>query len=165
MSEVIKNKLYLGNTVDLNNLNFLQANKITSIICVTDNVIVKPRIKMFATIYKYNVSNTFATDIKQYFNEISSIIETETETKTNSQNNLLICCSTGLNVSATILVAHLMRYYDMNLIDAIRFIQFKRGAIYLGTVFIQQLCDYEFELFGKQSGTIADIKNIIVTRI
>ena len=62
MSEIIKNKLYLGNLFDANNVEFIKEKDITCIICVAEGLKINnnnPNVK----IYKYDLHDNYECNI------------------------------------------------------------------------------------------------------
>ncbi len=69
MTEVIENELFLGDINDANNNEFLEHNKITAIICVAEQAVIRninPNIK----IYQYDLSDDSSCNIVDYFDQI-----------------------------------------------------------------------------------------------
>lgn len=144
MSEIIKNKLYLGNMFDANDEEFIKLNGITCIICVAENLkinINKPNVK----IYKYELKDDHTENISLYFNELGSII--------NSEKIVLINCAAGISRSSTIVLAYLIKYFNINLKDAFLYVRKKREQICPNKKFMEYLLDYELSLLGKNSLT------------
>jgi len=144
MSEIIKNKLYLGNMFDANNEEFIKTNNITCIICVAENLkfnINNPDVKK----YKYELKDDDTEDISLYFNEIGLII--------NSEKTVLVNCAAGISRSSTIVLAYLIKYFNINLKQAFLYTRKKRNQICPNKKFMECLLDYELSLLGKNSLT------------
>lgn len=144
MSEIIKNKLFLGNMFDANNESFLQENNITTIICVAADANVRNENKNI-TLYKYNLNDDYNCDISQYFEEISQLI--------HNKDIVLIHCVAGISRSATIVLAYLMRYWNANLKEAFNYVRSKRRQICPNKKFMEYLIKEEVKLLGYNSMT------------
>ena len=144
MSEIIKNKLYLGSLFDANNDNEIKKRNITCIICVAENLkinITESNVK----IYKYNLQDNDDCDISLYFDEIGEII--------NNENIVLVNCAAGISRSSTIVIAYIMKYYKMCFKDAFVLVKNRRNEVCPNKNFMKKLLDYEKLLFGKNSLT------------
>lgn len=144
MSEIINNKLYLGDIFDANNEKEIDYKNIKCIICVAENLSVKitnPNIR----IYKYDLKDDYSCDISLYFDEIGDII--------NKEIPVLVNCLAGISRSSTIVIAYLMKYYKINLKKAFLYVRKKRDRICPNKKFMECLLEYEFKLFEKNSLT------------
>jgi protein-tyrosine phosphatase len=144
MSEIIKNKLFLGNMFDANNQSFLRDNKITTIICVAGDANVRNENKNIS-LYKYNLNDDYDCDISQYFEEISQLI--------HNKDSVLIHCVAGVSRSATIVLAYLMRYCNANLKEAFKYVRSKRRQICPNKKFMEYLLKEELKILGYNSMT------------
>lgn len=144
MNEILRNKLYLGDMFDANNDTLIKANNITCIVSVAERLkinIGNPNIKL----YKYELADDYKCDIINYFDEICEII--------NKECIVLVNCVAGVSRSATIIIAYLMKYYNMSLKNAFIYVRKKRDRICPNKHFMKCLLDYELTLFGKNSLT------------
>ena len=144
MSEIIPNKLYLGNIFDANDEEFIITNGINCIICVAENLkinINNPNVK----IYKYELKDDHTENISLYFNEIENIIKRE--------KCVLVNCIAGISRSSTIVLAYLIKHLNLNLKEAFLYVRKKRNQICPNKKFMENLLDYEFSIFGKNSLT------------
>lgn len=66
-------------------------------------------------------------------------------------NKLLIHCHLGQNRSPTVVIAWLMTECKMNMHDAYLFVKAKRNIIHPNKLYIQQLREYEKQLYGVYS--------------
>ena len=140
MSEIIKNKLYLGDLFDANNKEQIKNKNITSIICVAEGLkIVDPDVK----VYRYDFQDDYNCNISLYFDEIGDII--------NNEKVVLVNCMAGISRSSTIVIAYIMKYLNKNLREAFLFVRNKRPIICPNKEFMKYLYEYEFELFKKNS--------------
>jgi protein-tyrosine phosphatase len=142
MSEIIKNKLYLGDMFSANDELLIKEKNISCIISVAENLKVtnsNPNIK----IYRYNLSDDYNCNISLYFDEISEII--------NNEKIVLVNCVAGISRSSTIVIAYIMKYYNLSLKDAFLYVRNRRNQICPNKQFMKYLLNYELSLFGKNS--------------
>ena len=105
MNEIIKNKLYLGDMFDANNKDDIKHKNISCIVCVAERlkVITNPNVKL----YQYDLSDDYTCNISLYFDEIGDIIHKE--------KAVLVNCAAGISRSSTIVIAYIMKYYNLDL--------------------------------------------------
>lgn len=142
MSEIIKNKLYLGDMFSANDEILIKEKNISCIVSVAENLKIintNPNIK----IYKYNFSDDYNCNISLYFDEIGEII--------NNESIVLVNCVAGISRSSTIVIAYIMKYYKLNLKDTFLYVRNKRNQICPNKKFMKYLLNYELSLFGKNS--------------
>ncbi len=135
-------KLYLGSASDANDAAKLTKNNIKTIICVADEVNIQTNI----TVYKYNFQDSYDCNISVYFDEISDLI--------HKQDSVLINCVAGISRSASLVIAYLMKYYEMNLEEAFLYVRKRRKMICPNKQFMIYLYEYESKLFGENSLTL-----------
>ena len=136
MSEIIKNKLYLGEAFHALNENELSIRNIDCIICVAADLKIKNK-KL--KVYNYGFKDDYECDISLYFDEIGDII--------NNERIVLVNCVAGISRSATIVISYLMKYYKYDLKKAFLFVRSKRNQICPNKQFMNYLIDYEMQLF------------------
>lgn len=151
MSKIIDTdniKLYLGDIFDANNERELQEKNIKTVICVAEDVKIQKYTNPANTsiqIYKYNLQDSYDCDISLYFDEISDII--------HKQKSVLVNCAAGISRSSTIVIAYLMKYYQLGLKDAFLYVRKRRNQICPNKKFMKYLIGYELKLFGNNSLT------------
>ena len=151
MSEIIDNKLFLGDMFDANNESKLKEKNISCVICVAEDIVIRlndPTIK----VYKYNLQDTYDCDISLYFDEISDLIHKE--------GVVLVNCAAGISRSSTIVIAYLMKYYDIKLRDALVYVKDNRSVICPNKRFLKYLFEYEKKIFGENKNTWEEISSI-----
>jgi protein-tyrosine phosphatase len=144
MSEIIKNKLYLGNMFDANNSQFIKEKSITCIICVAEGLKINndnPNVKL----YKYELQDDYECNISLYLQEIGNIINTE--------KIVLINCMAGISRSSTFVIAYLIKYFNISLKKAFLYVRSKRNQICPNKKFMECLIDYERKVLGDNSLT------------
>lgn len=144
MSEVIKNKLFLGDIFDANNSTFLREKNITAIINVAADAKIMNESKNIR-VYKYKLNDDHECDISKYFDEIMNII--------NNENIVLVNCVAGISRSSTFVLVYLMRYHHLTLKDAFKFLRNKRSQICPNKKFMEYLLEEEFNLYSCNSLT------------
>ena len=147
MSEIIKNKLYLGDMFDANNETFIKNNKISCIICVAEKVKIN-NTDSNMKVYNYELSDDYNCNISLYFDEICDII--------NKENIVLVNCVAGISRSSTIVIAYIMKNYKLNLKNTFIGVKNERNRICPNKKFRNCLLDYELSLFGKNRLTYED---------
>jgi atypical dual specificity phosphatase len=144
MNEIIKNKLYLGDMFDANDNDTIKNKNISCIICVAEGIkIMNPLPNII--VYRYKFTDDYNCPISLYFDEIGEIIKDE--------NIVLVNCAAGVSRSATIVIAYIMKYYNLDLKTTFLLVRKKRDRICPNKNFMKCLLDYELSLFGKNSLT------------
>ena len=144
MSEIIKNKLYLGDMFDANDADNIKNINISCIVCVAERLLItntNPNVK----VHKYELSDDYNCNISLYFDEIGEII--------NKENIVLVNCAAGISRSSTIVIAYIMKYYKLDLKKTFIYVRNKRRQICPNKKFMECLLDYELSLFGENSLT------------
>lgn len=147
MSTIIytdKIKLYLGDIFDANNETELTQKQIKTIICVAEDVQIRLT-NSNIQIYKFNLQDTYDCNISLYFDEITDLI--------HKQDSVLVNCVAGISRSATIVIAYIMKYHNLNLKDAFLYVRKRRNQITPNQKFMSYLIEYEYKLFGINSIT------------
>lgn len=74
--------------------------------------------------------------------------------------------STQYHRSAAMVIAYLMKYQRMSLINAYKFVQLRRRIVCPNVGFFRQLCDYEYRLFGERTVKIIEaVPGIFVANV
>jgi hypothetical protein len=154
MSEIIKGKLYLGDLFDANNEKLLELYKVTGIFCVASNLPINLSIQTNYKLYTYDIFDVETFNISQYFNEITNIIEDEPVA--------FVHCAAGVSRSPTIVLAYLMKFYNMTLKDALYLVKQKRPIICPNRSFVKQLIEYENKLYKENSITYEEFIRIVM---
>ena len=71
----------------------------------------------------------------------------------------LVHCVSGVSRSVTICLAYLMKYYNITLRNAFRYVSVRRPIVNPNTGFWKQLIRYEIRLFGHSSVTMIETKD------
>ena len=96
-------------------------------------------------IHKYEIKDTPVQKIKEYINEIISIINNNIKDK-----KILIHCYSGISRSASFVLAYLVENRKMSLNDAFTFVREKRNIL-PNVYFMKQLIEYEYEISDKKT--------------
>jgi len=142
MTEIIKNKLYLGDMFDANDTDTIKNRNISCIICVAEGLKIintNPNV----IVYNYKFTDDYNCNISLYFDEIGEIIKKE--------NRVLVNCAAGVSRSATIVIAYIMKYYKLDLKTVFLLVRKRRNQICPNKKFMECLLEYELSLFGKNS--------------
>lgn len=73
---------------------------------------------------------------------------------------VLVHCMAGASRSPTLCLAYLMRYHQMRLRDAFRFLKSRRPVVHPNNGFFRQLIDYEVKLFGSASVEMVEVPSL-----
>jgi hypothetical protein len=144
MNEIIKDKLYLGDMFDANDKDEIKKKNISCIVCVADNLQIN-NTNLNVKVYKYDISDDYNCIISLYFDDIGEII--------NNEDIVLVNCAAGISRSSTIVIAYIMKYYNVNLKNTFIGVREKRNRICPNKNFMKNLLEYELSLFGKNSLT------------
>jgi protein-tyrosine phosphatase len=122
MSLIIEG-LYLGDVSDSGNELLLKKLKINRILIVGQEL--APKFKENYKYLKIEAIETPNYEIKDYFEQTSDFIDDALAKK----ENVLVHCAVGMNRSATIVIAYLMKKYQMNLEETLEFVKDKRPIV------------------------------------
>lgn len=147
MSEIIKEKLYLGGIDDANDLNFIIINKIDVIITTAHNCVISNEVKNKINYYQFDIIDKPTFNIREYLDKISLLIENQI----NQGKRVLIHCWSGVSRSVCCTIAYLMIYKKMCYLDAFRIVFNQRPFICMNDGFVEQLDELELKLYGVNS--------------
>lgn len=141
----ITDSLFLSNGEAANNKLFLYANRITTII----NVSVEIVNTYFPHIYYIHVpvADFPMSRLYDFFDPVADKIHSVEL----NQGRTLVHCAAGVSRSAALCIAYLMKYKSMSLANAHAWVKSCRPIIRPNNGFWQQLIQYEYKLFGKNS--------------
>jgi protein-tyrosine phosphatase len=133
----ITNNIFLGNVLSAVDSNFIISNGIKVILSLsTSNINIHPNILSY---HHYYIQDDPKQDIITIFNECTAIIENAIK----KGYKILVHCEQGVSRSASVVIAYLMRYMNMNLVKAYNFVKQRRIIIQPNSGFIMQLKLYE----------------------
>lgn len=141
-------KLYLGNVIAASNPEMMKDM----------NLIVNLSSYRYDKIYEkdyidIDIPDIPSSDIKQYFWKVTKVMNEYIQ----NGKNVFIHCAAGISRSVSIIVAYLMTYQNMSLLDSLYLIKSSRKQETCPNPgFFIQLQQLELYLFGKNSMTISD---------
>lgn len=147
MTQIIENKLYLGDIIDANNEKFIIDNNVTTIICTAKEGKINNTKNI--GVYYFDIDDSVVFNLYEYFDFITKLIDERMEHK----GSVIVNCICGISRSSTIVIAYLMKYCDLILKIALKEVHHVRPYILPNENFIRQLLKYENEIFGKNSVT------------
>lgn len=149
MSEIIKEKLFLGSADDALNEQWINSNSIKLIITIMNEPIEYiNKIKSLAHSnniehYIFSISDMPNENILENIHEIYKMID--------MYDKVLIHCMFGISRSATITIAYVMLKNKLYLDDATRIVLKGRNFIFPNDGFITQLIKLEKSTFGSMT--------------
>lgn len=138
---IIKENLYLGAQVDTLDIEQLRKLKITHIVCVENGLECSYPQELKYLHIKAHDSSEFL--LSPYFDEAADYIDKATR---KEGGKVLVHCKWGISLSPTIVVAYLMKYYEMSLAQAKKHVSDRRPEIFISEGFQKQLEQYEKSL-------------------
>lgn len=131
-------KLFLGSITNANDKKFIENEKIKYVVNTAfENKLINNDITI--KVNNFNLKDHIDEKIDNYFDDMFNIIN-----YCRLQNvNILICCKKGISRSATIIIAYLMKYNNMNFNDAYLYVKRKRNIIEPNLGFILKLEQFE----------------------
>ncbi|CAF3621389.1 unnamed protein product [Rotaria sp. Silwood1] len=137
MTEILP-RIFVGNILDAQNLDRLNQNGITHIVNST------PDLPLFwEKNYQYmrvDVLDLPSENIRKYFDKTFQFIDEALHTK---NNNVLVHCSAGISRSPTLVLAYMIKKYNMTLDEAFNKMRQLRQIVDPNISFIVQLRDWE----------------------
>ncbi|CAB3989828.1 dual specificity phosphatase 14-like [Paramuricea clavata] len=145
--DAITDYLYLGGIAGVKK-DFLLENGINLIINATMEMpdydshgIEKFRIK---------IGDMPGAKIDEHFDKVSDLIEGRRQ----QNQKVFVHCVAGISRSSTLVLAYLMKYQNLSLVEAHYLVKSKRKMIRPNNGFWTQLIEYEKKLFGKNTVTM-----------
>lgn len=133
MSEIIPKFLYLGNELDAKDKHALKGKKITDIMNVTSQV--SFFYENLFNYYRIPASDSDKQNLSQYFDEAFQIIESVR----NRKGRIFIHCWAGVSRSSTIVMMYLMKTKNMDVLEALKYVQERRPIADPNLNFLGQL--------------------------
>lgn len=147
--EVIDSFLYLGSYYDACSFDKLEEFKINFILNVKDSCRFppKPFELKHVPVDDYGRTNLLKDVFPKCFKFLDKVKE--------NKGRVLIHCQSGVNRSASIVLAYLMTYRKMTFKEAFLFLRERRPIVSPHESYMKQLSEYEMTLYGKS--TLKDI--------
>ncbi|CAD8083437.1 unnamed protein product [Paramecium sonneborni] len=134
ISEILPNKLYLGNYIAAKNKNLLKKYQITHILICGDYL--KQKFPQDFQYHQINIQDSLNQSILEYLDQTYNFID--------QAQNVFVHCAAGINRSPAIVCAYLMKKNKWNYEQAFQFVKERRPVVNKQTNFAQQLNLYEY---------------------
>ncbi|XP_024435753.1 dual specificity protein phosphatase 21 [Desmodus rotundus] len=141
----ITRSLFIGNAVTANSRFVLSSYHITTVISVS--------VETVNTVFEgiqyltVPVADSPSTYLYDFFDPIADHIHSVDM----KQGRTLLHCVAGVSRSATLCIAFLMKYRGMSLLNAHKWTKLRRPIIRPNNGFWEQLIQYEYKLFTKNT--------------
>lgn len=139
----ITNGIFIGDYMDAGDLEFLQLNGITHILCAAGELQAA-----FPTQFKYKCFHDASDDVMfnmaKYFDEAADFINRAL----NSGGKVLVHCYAGICRSTTSAIAYLIKYRKMTLKESLALCKRGRPITCPNSGFMRQLEQYEYQNLG-----------------
>ena len=139
MSHIIPGKLYLGNVVNVNRLQWLDQHNIQTIVCVASprDVVIRDEIRACKTVHQFEI-----IDNEHQILDFDPIVQLIEDSMLQG-GAVLVNCAVGISRSASFVIAYLMKTRNMSLDAAFAFVKKARPKIQPNPSFMAQLRNYE----------------------
>ena len=151
-SQIINDKLFIGNIESGRNKNILQQLGITHIVNATADIPCYHQSdnKLNIKYLQIFVDDHVNEDISIYFEETTRFIHNTLNEKDKENNNrVLVHCRQGISRSSAFVIAYLMRYNNQSFFEAEKYVKDRRNVIGVNDGFVTRLLQFE-ELLRKQ---------------
>lgn len=149
-SEIKDGWLFLGGNLSASNLAALQELGVTHVLNCCERVPCK--FKKSLTYKVISVFDTKSSDIRQHFADAIAFIDSARA----SRGGVLVHCMVGASRSTSLVLAWLVARCQMPLLEAFRRVRAQRSVARPNRSFCQQLMEFETEVLGKQTASLAD---------
>ena len=140
ITEIIKDKIYLGNINGASNYSLLKKYKIDAII---NSAIEIPNFfPNDFTYFNVPIYDGYNQEITKYFNDTNLFIKNHI----SKGKRVFIHCHAGISRSASILTAYLLSQTNMNLNETLTYLRSKRSIVNPNKDFYKNLSIYEKNL-------------------
>lgn len=150
LSEVVDGFLYLSGQMGAGNRAALRGLSVTHILNVCDRIPCK--FKNDFTYKVVSVHDTRGSDIRKHFLEALEFIDTAQAVG----GRCLVHCMVGASRSTSIVLAWLVSRCEIGLKDAYKDVRARRKVARPNRSFCEQLIEFELEVRGCRSATLAD---------
>ncbi|OQR88495.1 carbohydrate-binding protein [Thraustotheca clavata] len=151
-TKLLDGLLYIGGNDCVNDLLVLQTMDITHIVNCT-----RETPNYFTEHFEYlqiPINDDPDVNIDMYFEEICTFIHKAIENKMAC----MVHCSHGMSRSATIVLAYLMQYKEMTLLQALTYLRSLRRVVSPNIGFMQQLLTLELSIYQVNSLDLQEYK-------
>ncbi|XP_045472735.1 dual specificity protein phosphatase MPK-4-like [Harmonia axyridis] len=137
--DLIEPNLYLGGLAAAKDKDTLKKLKISHIITIDTDPLPRQIVEMKCLTIKFiQLLDQPKENILSYFDETHSFIEEGV-----SKGNVLVHCYFGVSRSATLVIAYLMKKFNLKFSDAFERVKLKRSIVYPNPGFVSQLLLFE----------------------
>jgi len=136
ITEIVKDKLYLGNESDANNYNTIKTTGITSIITLNSTILNPEVINLLSS---RNGSWKHIPIRDRSSEQIIDIMEVLIDFIEKTNGKVLVHCQHGISRSSTIVMAYLMKTRNMTNVEAFELVKAKRPIVDPNFGFLTQL--------------------------
>lgn len=147
-SEIIKQRLYLGNAIHSGNIKILLDLGISHIVNVSrlmGNVFENSH-AINVQYHRIPISDVRSADIEKYFESAYQYI---TEVLKDNGNRILVHCQHGISRSSSVVIAYLIKRHQWTLKEAHKFVKAKRRSTKPNPGFIEKLRQWEKHCSGS----------------
>lgn len=140
----IKKGLYIGNFRDAQDINFLQRNGITHVLCSAAELypVYPGRFE-----YKHVRANDIPSfQLSRHFDQGADFIHDGVK----NGGNVFVHCAAGISRSVSLALAYLVKHEDMKLAEAFNLIKAKRFIANPNPGFMKQLRDFEVRVHNNK---------------
>lgn len=146
----IKDGLFIGDGQSPNQLDFLMANKITTIInCAASEVCVSQQPEHLRVVNFEWLDNDEEVILDPADSNFQSICYFIDDAHSKFEG-VLVCSLRGQSRALTVITAYLIKKYRWSLYKTLEYLNSKRSDFEIRANFLKQLLDLEVRLFGKK---------------
>lgn len=143
MSTIIPNRLFLGNIVNANRLQWLDQHNIQTILCVAHDVTIRDEIRAVKRVHQISIIDNIEQLLD--FDTVIELIDNSFQ-----RGAVLVNCAVGISRSPSFVIAYLMKTQHMSLDQAFGVVKQSRPKINPNGSFIEQLKEYEKHLLHNR---------------
>eukprot|EP01084_Bolivina_argentea_P181976 314245_1 len=149
-SQIINDKLYIGDIGCATNKKILKNIGITHIVNTTENIsnTFQGDSDLNIKYLQIFVDDHVNEDISIYFEEVLQFIHSAINSNdfSNINNRVMVHCRQGVSRSASFVIAYLMKYYNYSFFSAEKYVKKKRNIIKPNAGFITRLFEFQREI-------------------
>ncbi|XP_035209049.1 dual specificity protein phosphatase 14-like [Stegodyphus dumicola] len=148
----VNDHLYIGSARSVTNTSL----SLKGITCIINCSLLSPSYSVQKVKYiPIMIEDNERENIACYFDEVANIIHDEHV----AGGKTLVYCVAGISRSATLCIAYLMKFGNMTLRNAFRYLRSRRQMVRPNNGFFRQLIDYERRLYSQTSVQMIRVPN------